>query len=189
MDYPLNGPDILSALEQASSFDLWQLSLAIERTLKDSERNKLIKVQLRINQEAIYFDPRENKEIFATVMEIHRTHALVKNHRDQKLWEILFYMFQIDRQNTIRPKTQKWDRLHFKVADRVEFLDRSGQAQYGQVTKLNLKTAEVTLPTGERWRVSYPDLFQVLEAESEFLNPSNPKGVTADEPAGQDFSF
>lgn len=157
---------ILKAIEHASSFDLWQLTRAIDEMLKNPERIHAIKSRLRMNQEVVYFDAREHREIHATIVEIHRTNVLVKNHDDGKLWQIPFYMLNLENEKAeTRTQPQRIDRSTLRVGDQVGFLNRSNQVVSGAVTKLNPKAAEVLLSTGERWRIHYHALFYVLEGE------------------------
>lgn len=158
--------EILEKLEQASPFELWRLTQTIDAMLKDPVRVHDVRSRLRVNQGVVYFDTRENKEIQATIVEIHRTNVLVKNCDDGKLWHIPFYMLKIERGDKDRDTPlQKIDRSTLKVGDQVGFLNRSSQIICGKVTKLNPKAAEVTLPTGEHWRVHYHALFPILEGE------------------------
>lgn len=161
-------PDTLAKLEEESSFDLWQLSLAIGRVLKDPKRVDAIRSRLRIGQGITYFDSSENREISAAVLEIHRTRVLVRNHHDEKRWSIPFHMINIEgaRTGNMGVSHDKVNRITLKVGDHVGFLDRRQREAYGRVTKLNSKTANVTLTTGERWCVGYGALFRVLECEA-----------------------
>lgn len=158
--------ELLKAVEHASSFDLWRLTRAIDEMLKDPARIHAIKSRLRMNQEVVYFDARENREIHATIVEIHRTNVLVKTHDGGRLWQIPFYMLNLENEKTeTRTQPQRIDRSTLKVGDQVGFLNRSSQVVSGAVTKLNPKAAEVLLPTGERWRIHYHALFYVFEGE------------------------
>ncbi|MBI4431536.1 MAG: hypothetical protein HY587_07490 [Candidatus Omnitrophica bacterium] len=160
-------PETLSKLEGETSFDLWRLSVAIDHMLKDSKRVDAVRSRLRVGQEITYLDGKENREISATVLEVHRTHALVRNHHDEKRWSIPFHMINIEGvRNDMSVSHNKVDRATLKVGDHVGFLDRQHREVYGTVTKLNSKTASVTLATGERWRVGYGALFRVLECEA-----------------------
>src|SRR3989338_5930976 len=112
--------EILKKLEQASSFELWRLAQTIEAMLKDPVRVHDVRSRLRVNQEVVYFDMRENREIQATIVEIHRTHVLVKNRDDGKLWQIPFYMLNLESEKRqTRTPPQRIDRSTLKVGDPV----------------------------------------------------------------------
>ncbi|MBP9604237.1 MAG: hypothetical protein KBE53_09175, partial [Chromatiaceae bacterium] len=59
-------------------------------------------------------------------------------------------------------KRQALDRNSLRVGDRVAFKDRHGQERFGQVVKLNVKSASVQVGPG-RWRVGYSLLAPVID--------------------------
>ncbi|MCC7277017.1 MAG: hypothetical protein IT487_01710, partial [Chromatiaceae bacterium] len=59
-------------------------------------------------------------------------------------------------------KRQALDRNSLRVGDRVAFKDRHGQERFGQVVKLNVKSASVQVGAG-RWRVGYSLLAPVID--------------------------
>lgn len=63
----------------------------------------------------------------------------------------------------IKP-TSGVDRTSLKIGDRVGFTDKSGQECYGEVFKLNSKTAGVMVG-GMQWRVAYSLLTSVIDGE------------------------
>lgn len=166
--------EMLARLEGEATFDLWRLSLAIDHLLKDPKRIDAVRSRLRVGREITYLDARENREIPATVLEVHRTHALVRNHHDGKRWSIPFHMINPEGTGSgdMDVSHNKVNRATLKVGDHVGFLDRQHRQVYGTVTRLNSKTANVTLTTGERWRVYYDSLFRVLECEAVPQNES-----------------
>lgn len=59
-------------------------------------------------------------------------------------------------------KRQALDRNSLRVGDRVGFKDRQGQERFGQVVKLNPKSASVQVDA-LRWRVGYALLLPVID--------------------------
>ncbi|RKT46500.1 hypothetical protein [Thiocapsa rosea] len=59
-------------------------------------------------------------------------------------------------------KRQAIDRNRLSVGDRVAFKGRDGQERFGEVVKLNTKTASVQVGT-VRWRVGYGLLAPVID--------------------------
>ena len=165
MDYS----SILQALNNASLFDLYRLNSAIDQQLSDPKRLQLVKNQLTVGQPVTYFEHSENRLIDAVVVELKRTKALVKNHHDGRLWNIPYYFINIDAVDTdihAAPK-QKFSKSTAKVGDQVCFKDRKGNELFGEITKLNPKTAGV-LVGQVKWRVAYGLLMPVIDGELGF---------------------
>ena len=161
----MNYSKILEELNNASLFDLYRLEQAIRRSLEDPVRIKRVKDSLRVGQEIEYFDSEQNRLIEATIEELKRTRALVRDRHDGKLWYIPFYNINLDHADIdISSSTARLDRNSLKVGDKVAFKDRNGNERFGEVIKLNQKTAGVLVGTG-RWKVSYGLLSLIIEGE------------------------
>ncbi len=157
---------VLDELNNASLFELYRLSAAIWLQLEDPKRLKSIKNRLRVGQDISYFNASENRLISAQVIQLKRTRVLVKNKHNGKLWDIPFYQVNIDGTDTDiggRGK-HKLDRSMVKVGDSVCFQDRNGVELFGEVIKLNPKTARVQVGK-TKWRVAYGYLSPILDGE------------------------
>ena len=162
----MNYSEILRELNKASLFELYRLEQAIRRSLEDPVRIRKIKDSLKVGQDIEYFDAEENRLIEATIIELKRTRALVKNRHDGELWNIPFYHINLDHADvSISGSTGKLDRNSLKVGDKVAFKDRKGNELFGEVIKLNPKTAGV-LVGKTRWKVSYRLLSSIIEGKS-----------------------
>jgi hypothetical protein len=161
----MNYSEILQELNNASMFELYRLQQAIRRSLEDPARIRKVKDSLRVGQDIGYFDAEENRLIEASILELKRTRALVKNRHDGKLWNIPFYLINIDQADvTISSPTGKLDRNSLRVGDKVAFRDRNGNELFGEVIKLNQKTAGVLVGTIP-WKVGYRLLSSIIEGE------------------------
>lgn len=161
----MNYSTILEELNNASLFDLYRLQQAICRSLEDPVRTSKIKDSLKVGQDIEYFDAVENRLVEARIVELKRTRALVRNTRDGRLWDIPFYHINLDHADVSIPgSTEKLNRNSLKVGDKVAFKDRKGNELFGEVIKLNQKTAGVLVGT-TRWKVSYPLLSLIIEGE------------------------
>jgi hypothetical protein len=113
----------------------------------------------------VYFDADENRLVEASIIELKRTRALVKNRHDGKVWNIPFYLIDLDHADiAMSGSTGKLDRNRLKVGDKVAFKDRKGNERFGEVIKLNQKTAGVLVGT-TRWKVDYRLLSLIIEGE------------------------
>jgi hypothetical protein len=161
----MNYSEILQALNNASLFELYRLEQAIRRSLEDPARIRKVKDSLRVGQDIAYFEAEENRLIEARIVELKRTRALVRNRHDGKLWTLPFYLINLDQADVaVSSPTGKLDRNSVKVGDKVAFKDRNGHELFGEVIKLNQKTAGVLVGT-TRWKVSYGLLSSIIEGE------------------------
>jgi hypothetical protein len=161
MDYT----SLPAALSKASLFELWRLKAAITRALENPCKNEAMRAGLRVGQSVRYFDETENREISGCIIEIKRSRALIRHDHDKKLWNIPFYMINLQAQDIDVPAKahQKASRDSLGVGDAVGYRSRTNREVYGTITRLNRKTATVRLTTGELWRVPYGFLFSILD--------------------------
>jgi len=161
----MNYSKILDELNNASLFELYRLEQAIRHSLEDPARIRNIKDSLKVGQAIEYFDAGENRLVEAIIIELNRTRLLVKNRHDGKLWDIPYYHVNLDHANiAISKPTGKLDRNSLKVGDKVAFKDRKGNELFGEVIKLNPKTAGVLVGTA-RWKVDYSLLSLIIDGE------------------------
>ena len=161
----MNYSKLLAELNSASLFELYRLEQAIRRSLEDPVKIRKIKDSLTVGQDIEYFDAEENRLIQARIVELKRTRALVRNRHDGALWNIPFYHINLDHADVdISGSTGKLDRNSLKVGDKVAFKDRKGNELFGEVIKLNQKTAGVLVGT-TRWNVGYRLLSSIIEGE------------------------
>ena len=159
---------ILEELAQASLFDLYRLQVAMGHQLDDPRRIQEIKRQLEPGQEITYFDDQANKLVKARVVRLKRTRLLVENKHDHQRWSVPFCSVNLAGVDTdIRsPANQKGlDKSQLKIGDQVGFRDRQNNELYGQVIRLNRKTATVLVGDASKWRVAYSLLFPILDGE------------------------
>jgi len=134
----MNYAKILAELNSASLFELYRLEQAIRCSLEDPMRIRAIKDSLTVGQDIEYFDAEENRLVQASIIELKRTRALVRNRHDGGLWNIPFYHINLDHADvSISGSTGKLDRNSLKVGDKVAFKDRKGNELFGEVIKLN----------------------------------------------------
>lgn len=164
MDYT----EILGALNKATLFDLHRLQSAIYQELLNPERIKAIKVQLKPGHQISYFDSNQNRLVDAIVIQPKKTRCLVKNLKDGKRWDIPFYYINLEGVDTdIKTESQQTGipKTALKVGDNIGFKDKDHEDIYGEVIRLNQKTATIQVDMHSQWRVSYSLLFPVLDGE------------------------
>jgi hypothetical protein len=163
MDYS----GIVEALKQATLFDLYRLSVAINHLLDDPPRIARVRKRLKPGQTINYFEPAENRLIEARVIKLKRTRSLIENTHDRQQWTIPMYWVNLDEVNTdiTLPSRKGLDRSQLKVGDIVGFQDNQNNDVYGKVIRLNQKTATIKTDAGAKWRVGYEWLYFVLDGE------------------------
>ena len=166
MDYS----KIMENLKQASLFDLYRLSIAINHQLENPQRVAEIKKRLKPGQIIRYFDPTENRLIEAKVITLKRTQLLVKNSHDQQQWTVPVYWVNLDEVNTdisVSPR-MGLDKSQLSVGDIVGFQDKQNDDLHGEVIRLNQKTATIRTNANTEWRVGYEWLYLVIDGEQGF---------------------
>lgn len=160
----MNYNAILEALNQASLFQLYRLNVAISNLIDDPVRITAAKRALRVGQTVRWFDNTENRVVEAKLIRMNRTRAAVQNIVDGKHWNIPYYLIDLEGEDVAiaTQKRQALDRNSLRVGDQVGFKDRHGHERFGQVVKLNPKSAAVQVGT-VRWRVGYSLLVPVID--------------------------
>lgn len=164
MDYTA----ILQELNKASLFDLHRLQSAIHQELLNPIRIDQIKAQLKIGQSISYFDSQSNCLVDAVILKIQRTRCLVRNTKDQKSWNLPFYYLNLDNIDTdIQPAKNAVGipKSSLKLGDKVGFKDKQRNELFGEVIRLNQKTATIKIDEHHEWLVSYKGLIRVIEGE------------------------
>lgn len=164
MDYP----EIIKALETASTFDLYRLQVAIGHLLEEPKRLKAIKRRLKPGQEITYFDRGENRLVEARVIKLKQTRLSVERNDNQERWDIPFYWVNLENVETeppFSPNLVGLDKSQVRVGDRVGFETRAGEILYGEVIRLNRKTVTLVVDGEGQWRVAYGFLFPVIEGQ------------------------
>ncbi len=164
MDYTT----ILQELNKASLFDLHRLQSAIYQELLNPIRIDQIKAQLKIGQPISYFDSQSNSLVDAVILKIQRTRCLVRNTKDRKSWNLPFYYLNLDNIDTdIQPAKNAVGipKSSLKLGDKVGFKDKQRNELFGEVIRLNQKTATIKINEHNEWLVPYKGLIRVIEGE------------------------
>jgi len=167
MDYS----KILQELEEASLFDLYRLSVAIDDELSNSRRIGKVKQSLMIGQEITWFDSSANKLQRAVIEKFTTTRCDIKNISDAKRWRIQYASINIDDVDTSISLNQKFGlkKSALSVGDIVSFLDKEHKLQFAKVQKLNPKTAGIITMEGIQWRVSYGALSKNMDINAKII--------------------
>jgi hypothetical protein len=160
--------DVLQQIRDASGFDLYRISEAINRLLDDPEKIQAAKRQVHPGDEIEYFEASQNRMVKARLVKFQRTRAWVENLLDGKQWDIPYYAINIHNVavGIIENTPRGLGRNEIAVGELVGFHDKEGYDRYGRVLRLNQKTVTLACENS-RWRVAYCFLFKVLESTGE----------------------
>ena len=161
MDYS----EILQSLQQASSFDLYRLKVAISLQLESSERIKFIRDQLSVGQEIEIFNEDDNKAEKAVIRKFNPTSIAITLLVDQSRWRVPYYWINLEGTDVrIKNNAKKGiEKNALSIGEIVGFRSRQGHEIYGEIIRLNPKTVTLKTKQGE-WRASYSLLFPVIDS-------------------------
>lgn len=175
----MNFSDVLQALDQASTFELFRLRAAIDGLIDAPARLLAIQRQLQIGQVVEYFDAAANARRTGSILALRRKVAVLLDRDDGKRWLIDYAAINLGGVDVhIRhPAPRGVSRNEIAVGDIVGFLDRAGRQCSGRVIKRNDKTASL-LVGEQQWRVAYGLLHRVLEAD--VVEQGRPRALAQD---------
>ena len=161
----MNYSEILQLLQQASSFDLYRLEVAISRQLESPERILAIRNQLHIGQAIEIFNEGDNKSEKATIRKFNPTSVAITLVEDQARWRVPYYWINLEGADVNLKNTAKKgiEKNALSIGDTVGFRSRDGHEIYGKIIRLNPKTVTLKTAQGE-WRVAYALLFPVVDS-------------------------
>jgi len=159
--------EVMQLLKNSSPYDLYRIKVAIQNEIENPSHIKMMRDCFAINDQITYFDNIKNSLIHAIVLEKKSKNVVVKNNHDQQIWNIPYYMINLNgkESNIHTASKERPTKNNFKVGDTVGFND-DGKQCIGTITKLNHKTASLITRENKRWRVGYGILFAVLDGEA-----------------------
>ena len=168
MDYS----QILKDLEDATSFDLYRLTSALQDEMESIERIAKIKSGLRIGQSITWFDSNTHQLVESKILKLNKTRCLVKNFIDGLKWNITYASINTEDKAVEINMNQKYGvkKSELRVGDTISYVSRDNLQIFGTVVKLNPKTAGVKTMSGESWRVSYGFIQKVINIEGEIIH-------------------
>lgn len=164
MDYS----NIIKELDEASLFDIYRLSCALNQELASAKRVDDVKSKLVVGQDISWFNFQSNREERATVLRCNKSRVLVHNFSDNQKWNVYYSAINMQAVEVDITLNQKVGlrKIELSLGEVVAFLDNYNKTIYGQVIKLNPKTARVDV--GEcTWDVGYGLLRKTADLEAE----------------------
>jgi hypothetical protein len=163
---------LVSFLKQASTFEIYRMTVALQNELDNPARLAHISAKIKVNDCVEWYDATANTFIKAIVMDKTSKNVIVQNIHDGKQWKIPLYWLKLDsREFVFEQKEEGLNKNSIKVGDFVGFYHQNlGKDITGQVERLNPKTVSIRTSTQQRWRVSYKLLYSVIDGKQAELN-------------------
>lgn len=157
---------ILDTLAHATSFDLYELSAAIDRILTDPVRILDIRKRLHVGQQVQFFSVRHGGPVAGRIVELRPKQAVIEEVATHQRWLLHYPAIVIDSAIHVPAApplpSPKNDRNSFNVGDTVGFTDKHLREHVGTVLRLNDKTASLVCD-GARWRVPWRMLRKIID--------------------------
>jgi len=179
----MNYSEMVRALEQASLFDVYRLSVALRIMLEQPEKQEALKRQLRVGMAVSYFSTHTNALMNGVIEEILRNRVHVREKSSGQQWRIPLCAINVAHvKATIHPRSnkEKLTRNQSQVGEVIGFLGHNAQETYGTIVQLNPKTASIRTREGERWRVYDDHIFKVLDGQAQEGHEHNMIDITSE---------
>ena len=158
---------LVAFLKQASAFEIYRMSVAIQNELENPQR--LLKVNHKIKEGDLvdYYDAKTNTFIQAIIIQKALKNVVVQHVDDGRRWQIPLYWLKVDSREFVFERAARGlNKNAVKVGDVVGFYhQKHGEDITGRVERLNPKTVSLITPEEKRWRVPYQILYPVIDGQ------------------------
>jgi len=167
-------PQMIEALEGASSLQLYQLKALIEAMLADPRRSLAARANLHLGQAVHFVDFRDGQMRRGKIIAMKDTQATALEQGTKRTWKIPCVAMQgyteAERRTEPTPYEPPPDPVtaaskarEYPRGDTVTFEDRDGRGVTGVVVRINQRTATIGTGDGGTWRVPFHMLRHVLD--------------------------
>jgi hypothetical protein len=150
----------------ASSLELYELSVAINRMLADPLRILEVRQHLHPGAQVMYYDERRGTLAPGRIVQLQPSYAIVQDDIARTQWKLSYAAIVADpsphAEQTPQAPPRHADMAAFKPGDTVSFTDKHLREHIGTITRMNAKTCSI-LCDGEQWRVSPALLSKIID--------------------------
>jgi hypothetical protein len=158
---------LLDSLHNASSLELFRLSMLIEKLLADPKRIIAIRKQLILGQTARYFDFQKGELQEGRITAMGDRQVAIQERGSRKAWKLPYAAIELAAPSEPGPRASPQAaapaRSDFHQGDQVSFEDRYLHSHIGRIVRINSRTATVEAE-GSNWRVSFALLRPGIDA-------------------------
>lgn len=158
---------IVEELNKAPLHDLYRIRILIDQLMDNPQKILEVRKRLYTGKEIEYYHDAEDRMIPARILRIKRTRIFVQDLDGGRKWDLPFYLIKMDETGTMPNDysngKRNYNQNHFRIGSKVAFRDRHNTERYGEIIRLNQKTATIIVNDHEKWRVAYNLLSPVIE--------------------------
>lgn len=157
---------LVSFLKEASPFEIYRLSVALQNELDNSKTFEKINHRIKEGDVVEYFDSKTNALIKAIVLGKTQKRAIVQHINDGRRWQIPLYWLKIDSRELVFEKPARGlSKNMVKVGDLVGFYHQKINEHFtGKIQRLNPKTVTINI-SDKIWRVPYSLLYPIIDGQ------------------------
>jgi hypothetical protein len=157
---------LIAFLENASLFEIYRISVAIDNELANPVRIRDARDKFKVGDTLEYFNKATNSFIAGVVLSKSIKNVAIQNCTDGAYWKIPYYLLKLDSRdfNFSSPK-QALNKNSLRVGDVVGF-NSDGVDVIGRISRLNQKTVSLVTANNRKWRVSYSLLYPVIDGQT-----------------------
>lgn len=169
----MNDTNLIEALSNASSLELFELSRIVDRLLAEPRRIVEIRNKLNLGKSVRFMDWRTGQMRPGKIVAIKDAQGTVHEDGTRSQWKLSYAAIdpgadseQVESQSptiNIQPPPQKPGRDDFRRGDKVSFTDKYLQPQVGTIARINQRTASVECEGGPGWRVPFAMLSHIVD--------------------------
>lgn len=158
---------LVAFLKQASAFEIYRMSVAIQNELENPQRLSKVNQKIKEGDLVEYYDSKTNRFIKTIVIQKALKNVIVQHVDDGRRWQIPLYWLKIDSREFVFERAARGlNKNEVKVGDVVGFYHQKYEEDImGRVERLNQKTVSLITPASKRWRVPYQLLYSVIDGQ------------------------
>lgn len=160
---------LLDVLGRASTLELLQLSVVIERMLADPKRIVQIRQHLHLGQTVRFMNVREGQMRSGKVLAMKDMQATVQEDATRITWTVPYTAIEQPAHTAKAatapdpPAAPLPGRNDFRCGEKVAFEDKYLNTVVGTIVRINQRTASIDPGDGTTWRVGFPLLRHVVD--------------------------
>ena len=157
---------LMAFLENASLFEIYRISVAIDNEIENPARIREARDKFKVGDKVEYFNKATNSFIAGVVLAKSIKYVSIRNCIDGANWKIPYYLLKLDsRDFDFSGPRKSLNKNSLQVGDMVGF-NKDGVDVIGQITRLNQQTVSLVTKDNRKWRVSYSFLYSVIDGQA-----------------------
>lgn len=158
---------LVAFLKQASVFEIYRMSAAIQNELENPQRRSRVNNKIKEGDLVEYYYAKTNTFIKAIIIQKALKNVIVQHIDNGRRWQIPLYWLKLDSREFVFERAARGlNKNEVKVGDFVGFYHTKYEEDItGRVERLNQKTVSLITPEEKRWRMPYQILYPVIDGQ------------------------